>query len=290
VGQRPRDPDLPVLRVGRSVIGGIDDTDLAESIDALHEGYLSFCRLLGADRGVAWGEDPEIAWVMTPIPLRGFNRITRIRLDAERADARIREMQDRFQTAAVAPTWWIDAHSTPSDIGKRLERMGLVYETVPAMRIESTLVPEPRSPAGVTLSWAVDRESIRAAMSLIATGFGMPGALGGALADLMAPLARPGGPVHTVVAQLDEIPVAAAQGILVGDAVAIFNVTTLEAARGRGIGAAVTLAVVRDAIERGARFGVLESSEMGLSVYRRIGFRDVGFFRVYAEPETENSL
>jgi ribosomal protein S18 acetylase RimI-like enzyme len=264
----------------------MDDTDLTESIDALHEGYLGFCHLLDADSGVAWGEEPDIAWVMTPIPLGGLNRITRIRLDADRADARIREMQDRFQTAGVAPTWWIDAHSTPADIGERLDRMGLVYETVPAMRIESRLVPELRSPPGVTLSWAEDSASVRAAAYLIAAGFGMPEGLGDPLADLMTRLVRPGGPIRTVVAQLDEMPVAAAQGILVAGAVALFNVTTLAAARGRGIGAAVTLAILRDAIERGARFGVLESSDMGLSVYRRIGFRDVGFFRVYAEPET----
>ena len=191
-------------------------------------------------------------------------------------------MQDRFATAGVAPTWWIDARSTPADIGQRLERMGLVDETVPAMRIESTRVPELRSPAGVTLSWAVEPESVRAAMYVVAAGFGMPDGLGGVLADLMAPMAQPGSPVRTVVALVDEGPVAAAQGILAGDAVAIFNVATLEGVRGRGIGAAVTLAILRDAIERGARFGVLESSDMGHSVYRRIGFRDVGTFRVFA--------
>lgn len=267
-------------------IGRMDDTDLTESIDALHDGYMSFCRLLGGDSGVAWGEDPDIAWVMTPIPLRGFNRITRIRLDADGADARIREMRDRYQAAGVRPTWWIDPQSKPDDLGERLERRGMVSEPVPAMRIESAAIPLPEVPFGVTLSWAVDPESVRAAMYLIAAGFGMPEALGGALADLMVPMARPGSPARTVVAQLDEIPVAAAQGILVGDAVAIFNVTTLEAARGRGIGAAVTLAILRDAIERGARFGVLEATDMGHPVYRRIGFRDVGSFRVFTEPET----
>lgn len=262
----------------------MDDTDLTESIDALHDGYLTFCRLLGGAGGVTLGDDPDIAWVMTPIPLRGFNRITRIRLDADGADARIREMRDRYEVAGVGPTWWVDPQSGPTDLGERLERRGLVSEYVPAMRIESAAIPVPELPRGVTLSWAVDPASVRAAMHLIAAGFGMPGALGGALADLMVPIARLGSPARTVVAQLDDIPVAAAQGILVGDAVAIFNVTTLEAARGRGIGAAVTLAILRDAIERGARFGVLESTGMGHPVYARIGFRDVGSFRVFSEP------
>jgi hypothetical protein len=46
----------------------------------------------------------------------------------------------------------------------------------------------------------------------------------------------------------------------------------------------VTIAVVREAIERGAGFGVIESSDIGHSVYQRIGFRDVASFRVYARP------
>jgi GNAT superfamily N-acetyltransferase len=264
----------------------MDDTDLTESLDTLQSGYLSFCRLLGPQSGVAWGQEPDIAWAMTPLPLRGFNRIIRFRLDADRADARIREMADRYQAAGVRPTWWIDPQSAPADLGDRLERMGLVSETVPAMRIDSTAVPDLELPAGVTLSWAVDPEPLRAAMQLIAAGFGMREELGGALADLMAPIARPGSPARTVVAQLDGTPVAAAQGMYFGNAVAIFNVATLEAARRRGIGAAVTVAVLRDAMDRGARFGVLESSAMGHAVYRRIGFHDVASLQVYGSPES----
>ena len=259
----------------------MENAELTESLDPLQDGYLSFCRLLGHKSGMSWGEEPDIAWAMTPLPLRGFNRIVRVRLDADRADGRIRETADRYEAAGVRPTWWIDPLSTPADLGERLERRGLVSETVPAMRIESTAVPDLDLPVGVTLSWAVDPEPLRAAVHLIAAGFGMPDELGGALADVMAPIARPGSPARTVVARLDGRPVAAAQAMLTGEAVAIFNVATLEAARGRGIGAAVTVAVLRDAMERGARFGALESSDMGHLVYRRLGFRDVASLQVY---------
>ncbi len=263
----------------------MEEPDLPESLDTLQEGYLSLCRMLGPESGVAWGQEPDIAWAMTPLPLGGFNRITCIRLDADRADDRIREMADRYRSAGVRPTWWIDPRSTPADLGERLETQGLVSEAVPAMRIDSTAVPDLALPDGVTLSWAVDPELLRAAMHLIAAGFGMPEALGGALADLMAPIARPGSPVRTVIARLDGTPVAAGQGILVGGGVAMFNVTTLASARGNGIGATVTLALLRDAIGLGARFGVLESSAMGHSVYRRLGFRDVASLQVYGSPE-----
>jgi hypothetical protein len=44
--------------------------------------------------------------------------------------------------------------------------------------------------------------------------------------------------------------------------------------------------VLRDAMARGAGFGVLESSDLGHPVYRRIGFRDVATFQVYGRPES----
>jgi ribosomal protein S18 acetylase RimI-like enzyme len=262
----------------------MDDPGVIESLAALSDGYLAFCRLLEDASGVAWADDGDLAWGMTPIPIGPINRIVRIRLDAEHADVRIREVAGRYEAAGVPCTWWIDPQSTPTDLGERFERMGLVSEAVPAMRIEATAVPDVELAKGVTLAWAEDAESLRAAMDLVAAGLGMPEHLAGPLADLFASAAEPDSPIRTVVARLDDDPVAVAQGIVHGEAVGIYNVATLEAARGRGIGSAVTVAVLRDAIERGARLGVLESSEMGHSVYRRIGFRDVATFQVFGAP------
>jgi ribosomal protein S18 acetylase RimI-like enzyme len=69
--------------------------------------------------------------------------------------------------------------------------------------------------------------------------------------------------------------VATAMGLTVGDAVGIFNVATPVADRGRGYGSAVTAQAVRDGFDRGARYAALQSTAIGESVYRRLGFEEI---------------
>ena len=262
------------------------EADLGKTLDALRDAYLVLCRAVESAGGVASADEGDVAWGMTPMPIGAFNRVVRIRFAGDQADDRIREVADRYTVAGVPGTWWIDPQSTPSDLGERLERIGFVAEAVPAMRVEAADVPELEVPSGVTLSWATDPGALRSAMRLVAAGFGLPGELGDRMADLMVSAARPDTPLRTVVARLDDKPVASAQGVHIGRAVGIYNVATLEEARGRGIGAAVTIAVLREAMARGAGFGVLESSDLGHHVYERIGFRDVATFQVYGRPES----
>jgi len=77
------------------------------------------------------------------------------------------------------------------------------------------------------------------------------------------------------VGRVDGAAVSTAAGFTVDGTVGIFNVATAPEHRGRGYGAAVTAAAAREAFANGADLAWLQSSAMGLSVYRGIGFRDV---------------
>lgn len=56
----------------------------------------------------------------------------------------------------------------------------------------------------------------------------------------------------------------------------VFFVNTDPAWRGRGVGTAMTAAVLRAATADGAGRACLDASELGLAIYRRLGFASVG--------------
>jgi ribosomal protein S18 acetylase RimI-like enzyme len=88
-----------------------------------------------------------------------------------------------------------------------------------------------------------------------------------------------------VVARVRGENVASALAFDFGDDRGIYNVTTLEEARRRGLGTAVTLVQVHDAIARGLWTASLQSTKIAERVYASVGFRDLGRILEYVPPE-----
>jgi predicted GNAT family acetyltransferase len=78
--------------------------------------------------------------------------------------------------------------------------------------------------------------------------------------------------------------VATAIGYRLEGTVGIFNVATPREHRGRGYGAAVTAEAARDGFSAGAELAWLQSSAIGESVYRRLGFREVETYVLLTRP------
>jgi predicted acetyltransferase len=73
--------------------------------------------------------------------------------------------------------------------------------------------------------------------------------------------------------------VATSLGFVAANGIEIANVTTVPDARSRGLGRAVTLAAMHAGARAGATIAVLQSTEMGHSVYRKLGFEEFARYR-----------
>jgi GNAT superfamily N-acetyltransferase len=105
--------------------------------------------------------------------------------------------------------------------------------------------------------------------------------------DLFGPALIADPRVRLAVGYLAGEPVSAAAAVRSGRTLGVYAVATVERARRRGIGRAVTWA----AIEAGATawrstIAVLQSSEMGVPVYRSMGFEEVARYVEYDRPKS----
>jgi len=101
-----------------------------------------------------------------------------------------------------------------------------------------------------------------------------PGLLGGA----------DGAAFHVLVARLGGENVATAMALDHDGDCGIYNVATLERARRRGLGTALTALLLHDARARGCRTASLQATAMAERVYAAVGFRDLGRLLEYVPP------
>jgi ribosomal protein S18 acetylase RimI-like enzyme len=85
------------------------------------------------------------------------------------------------------------------------------------------------------------------------------------------------GAFHVLLARLGGENVATAMAFDRASDCGIYNVTTLERARRRGLGTALTALHLRDALARGCETASLQSTERAAEgIYTALGFRDLG--------------
>ncbi|MGW0858436.1 GNAT family N-acetyltransferase [Streptomyces sp. NPDC002690] len=106
--------------------------------------------------------------------------------------------------------------------------------------------------------------------TVLGTAFGAPPFV---ITSLYTPhvLSRPF--VKAYVAEVDGVAAAAGLAILTERHVGLANIGTLPEYRGRGLGRAITEAILRDGRAAGARTAYLHSSDEAVSLFERAGFR-----------------
>ncbi len=231
-------------------------------------------------------ESPHLTSLFTAWPDTHFNSICRAAFAAATVDAQIASALQPFRERGVPMLWHIGPSSAPPELAARLLAHGLAfYQEEPAMAVELARAHEAfPHPDGLTIEPVNDAAGLREWVEVwgVAMRRPMPAATRDLCWRAFCEMGLdPNRPYRHLIGRLHGEPVATAAAFLTPRVVSVEQVMTLPAARGRGIGTAMTLRVLREGRLEGCQLGVLSASPMGRPIYARIGFREVFVWRRY---------
>ncbi len=248
--------------------------------------YVAYVAAFAAAPGVSFVRTPTWAARRGDYPDPYLNLVVGAWTDEGGIDAVIREATDTLALSGRPYTWSVWPSNRPASVGRSLVAAGFVHEgDGPLMTLDlATAELDEAAPAELTVEPAEDRATFREASAVAMSMIDDPAA---AAIYAGAYEAMQFGPAPTMRVFLGRVDgrVVATSALYWGTGCAgIYGVGTLEAARGRGYGRAVTAAALREGRRRGLRTAALLSSELGLPVYRGLGFRAVGSVGFYGWP------
>lgn len=231
-------------------------------------------------------DDGSLRWFHSGLADRHLNPVLSTHLDAGNADEVIDATLAGLRERGAPFIWWVMPSAAPADLAERLAARGLVDDgDWPGYAVAADALADAPPVDGLEIRRVGSWQDLDTYLGVFAPILSPSPAF----TDLFSRAARRIGlaedaPEEHFLGVLHGEPVATASLVTAGGAAGVYNVTTVEVARGRGIGAAMTVAAVRHGAERGFTLATLQASALGRPVYERLGFTFVCDLLPYRLP------
>jgi GNAT superfamily N-acetyltransferase len=130
-----------------------------------------------------------------------------------------------------------------------------------------------QTPPGFVITSVQSEADLQDFKRVLVTAYEMPAKMADGWVQAALALGIERTPWQMLVGRLDGEAVATNMLFVGGGVAGIFGVATVPEARGKGIGAAISLAPLLQARALGVRYAALFATEMAIRVYERIGFQ-----------------
>jgi GNAT superfamily N-acetyltransferase len=259
------------------------DRSPAAMVEAIEGNTVAFLLALGRAGGGEERDEPGIQWVIGGSPIAYHNCVVRADLAPEEADVAIAASLASFRAHGVPGSWHVGPSMRPPEIGARLVAHGFTPGDEPGMAADLHALNEAVSfPAALQIERVRDERTLDEWARTLSLGFGEGEREAFWVRDMYRRLGYgDAGAWRHYLGRIDGRGVATATSFLAVGVAGTYFVSTAPTFRRQGIGAAITLAALRDARDLGYRVAVLGASDMGHSVYRQLGFRDYCTLGVY---------
>ena len=220
----------------------------------------------------------------TGIPFFLLNAVWNSNIPSDVVVKKIKENLTFFEKRQVPFVWLIGPSSSPKNMGESLIKNGLTFNKLPGMAHNlKTLGAEREILNKVEIIKVENAETLKIWNDVVLTGFEMPKEL---LSDFFYNwfsfmLLNDTPSASAFLAYYNGNPVASSVVCYEAGVAGIYNVTTLEEARGKGIGTAITLAPLKEAKKLGYETAILHSTDIGLNMYKQMGFKEYCTIEVF---------
>lgn len=254
------------------ILADFSSTALAR---AVKENLFDFLRYLGRAPQTELSDEGGLTRWRTRVPYPWFNGALATRPAGPGDDGRVVAIVAAFRARQVSDfTFWLAPELPAEAWGAILQVHGFrPTEGPPGMAVDLEALREAALP-GLRIVPVTDAVLLRDWTTTFIAGYEVAPDWVPPLFDLLGGIGFDL-PIRHYLGYLGEKPVATSSMFLGAGVAGIQFVSTLREERGRGLGAALTLAPLLEARAMGYRVGALQSSELGYPVYRRMGFQQV---------------
>ncbi len=255
-----------------------------DAVRAVEDNLFDAWRALAGIPNVEYHRSPKMIRYISGVPFPLCNSIMRANFSPEDPGREVREALAPFKSRRLPMFWWTGPATRPVGLEHRLQEEGLLLtERVPGMAAElhsiETTIP---APLDLEIREVRDGKSLDAWIEVFRIGNELPEGMAAFFHNAMFHIGfHQDVPYKHYLGLWRDQPVACSSVYLGDGAAGLYNVTTLPAFRGRGIGSAVTLRLIRVAKDRGATLGILHATRMGLPIYRKMGFTECCELGIY---------
>ena len=213
-----------------------------------------------------------------------FNIVAATRFTPETVAKRVAETEQILASAARPFSWWVGPTSTPASLSKYLEASRFKAAETETGMWKDLRGPFPEAHVdGLDIRLASTPAQLAEYAAVLSANWNPPAStVQRFYAETAAYALASDTAARYLVGYINGRAVCSAEVFLHAGVAGIYNISTLETKRRRGYGGAITLAALHTARGAGYETAVLQASEDGEPVYRRLGFSDCGTFTEYA--------